>query len=115
MSISALDAVTLSPALCSVFLRHTGPRRGIMGRVLGGIDWVRDRYAGGVRRLVRIAALSLLLVLVFAGGIFGVSLLTPTGFLPEEDQGAFFISLPLPDGAAVSRTSEVTKQVESLL
>jgi hydrophobe/amphiphile efflux-1 (HAE1) family protein len=115
MIISALNALTLSPALCAVFLRHTGPRRGIMGRVLGGIDWVRDRYAGGVRRLVRMAALSLVLVLVFAGGVFGVSLLTPTGFLPEEDQGAFFISVQLPDGASVSRTSEVTKQVESLL
>ena len=115
MIISALNALTLSPALCAVFLRHTGPRRGIMGRVLGGIDWVRDRYAGGVRRLVRMAALSLVLVLVFAGGIFGVSLLTPTGFLPEEDQGAFFISVQLPDGASVARTSEVTKQVEDLL
>src|SRR5260370_37379572 len=115
MSISALNALTLSPALCAVFLRHTGPRRGIMGRVLGVIDWVRDRYAGGVRRLVRMATLSLVLVLVFAGGVFGVSLLTPTGFLPEEDQGAFFISVQLPDGASVARTSEVTKQVESLL
>jgi hydrophobe/amphiphile efflux-1 (HAE1) family protein len=115
MVISALNALTLSPALCAVFLRHTGPRRGIMGRVLGGIDWVRDRYAGGVRRLVRLATLSLVLVLVFAGGVFGVSLLTPTGFLPEEDQGAFFISVQLPDGASVARTSEVTKQVEALL
>jgi hydrophobe/amphiphile efflux-1 (HAE1) family protein len=115
MVISALNALTLSPALCAVFLRHTGPRRGIMGRVLGGIDWVRDRYAGGVRRLVRMAALSLALVAVFAGGIVGVSLITPTGFLPEEDQGAFFISVQLPDGASVARTSEVTKQVEDLL
>jgi hydrophobe/amphiphile efflux-1 (HAE1) family protein len=115
MVISALNALTLSPALCAVVLRHTGPRHGIMGRVLGGIDWVRDRYASGVRRLVRMAALSLVLVLVFAGGIFGVSLLTPTGFLPEEDQGAFFISVQLPDGASVARTSEVTKQVEDVL
>jgi hydrophobe/amphiphile efflux-1 (HAE1) family protein len=86
-----------------------------MGRVLGGIDWVRDRYAGIVHRLVRMAALSLVLVLAFAGGIFGISLLTPTGFLPEEDQGAFFIAVQLPDGASVSRTSAVTKQVEDLL
>jgi hydrophobe/amphiphile efflux-1 (HAE1) family protein len=50
MVISALNALTLSPALCAVFLRHTGPRRGIMGRVLGGIDWVRDGYAAVVRR-----------------------------------------------------------------
>ena len=115
MVISALNALTLSPALCGVFLRHTGPRHGIMGRVLGGIDWVRDRYAGGVRRLLRMAAVSLVLVLVFAGGIFGVSRITPTGFLPEEDQGAFFIAVQLPDGASVARTSEVTKQVEALL
>jgi hydrophobe/amphiphile efflux-1 (HAE1) family protein len=86
-----------------------------MGRVLGGIDWVRDRYAGGVRRLLRVAVLSIVLVLVFAGGIFGVSRLTPTGFLPEEDQGTFFISVQLPDGASVARTSEVTKQVEAVL
>src|SRR3979490_2479013 len=115
MVISALNALTLSPALCAVFLRHTGQRRGIIGRVLLGIDWVRDRYAAAVRRLVRMAALSLVLVLVFAGGTYGVSHLTPTGFLPEEDQGAFFISVQLPDGASVARTSAVTKQVEDLL
>jgi hydrophobe/amphiphile efflux-1 (HAE1) family protein len=115
MTISALNALTLSPALCAVFLRHTGPRHGIMGRVLGAIDWVRDGYAGIVCRLVRMAALSLVAVLVFAGGVFGISKLTPTGFLPEEDQGAFFIAVQLPDGASVARTSEVTKQVEAIL
>ncbi len=115
MAISALNALTLSPALCAVFLRHTGPRRGIMGRVLGSIDWVRDRYASGVRRFVRMAVLSLLFVGLFAAGIFGVARITPTGFLPEEDQGAFFIAVQLPDGASVARTGEVTKQVEALL
>jgi hydrophobe/amphiphile efflux-1 (HAE1) family protein len=115
MTISAINALTLSPALCAVFLRHTGRRRGIMGRVLNSIDWVRDRYAGGVRRLVRLSAMSILLVIVFAGGIFGISRITPTGFLPEEDQGAFFIAVQLPDGASVSRTSAVVKQVEDIL
>jgi hydrophobe/amphiphile efflux-1 (HAE1) family protein len=115
MVISALNALTLSPALCAVFLRHSGPRHGILGRVLQGIDWVRDRYAGVVRRFLRVAMLSLVAVLVFAGGVFGVSRITPTGFLPEEDQGAFFIAVQLPDGASVARTSEVTKQVEALL
>src|SRR5947209_1294356 len=115
MTISAINALTLSPALCAVFLRHTGGRRGIMGRVLNGIDWVRDRYAGGVRRLVRVSAISILLVIVFAGGIFGISRITPTGFLPEEDQGAFFIAVQLPDGASVSRTAAVVKQVEDIL
>ena len=115
MVISALNALTLSPALCAVFLRHSGPRRGIMARVLGGIDWVRDGYSGIVRRMLRMALLSLVAVLVFAVGIFGVSRITPTGFLPEEDQGAFFIAVQLPDAASVARTSDVTKQVETLL
>lgn len=115
MMISALNALTLSPALCAVFLRHTGPRHGILGRVLGGIDWVRDRYTSLVRRLIRMAMVSLALVALFAFGVFGMSKLTPTGFLPEEDQGAFFIALQLPDGASVARSSEAAKQVEALL
>ena len=115
MMISAINALTLSPALCGVFLRPTGPRRGIMGRVLGGIDWARDRYTAGVRRLVRVSALSLVAVLIFAGGVFGLSRVTPAGFLPEEDQGAFFVSVQLPDGASVARTSAVVAQVETLL
>ncbi|MDH2401313.1 efflux RND transporter permease subunit [Bradyrhizobium sp. SSUT18] len=115
MMISALNALTLSPALCALFLRYRGPPRGLMGRVLGGIDWLRDRYSSGVRRLVQKADLSLLLITMFAAGIFGMSLITPTGFLPEEDQGAFFTSVQLPDGASVARTSEVTQQLEHIL
>jgi len=114
MLISAVNALTLSPALCALFLRHSGPRRGIMARVLRGIDHVRDGYANVVTRLVRLAVLGIVLVLVFAGGIFGLSLRTPTGFLPEEDQGGFFVSIQLPDGASVSRTSAVVRQVEAL-
>jgi len=115
MLISAINALTLSPALCGVFLRHTGPKRGIMGRVMRGIDHVRDGYAGLVRRLIRFAVLAVLLVLVFAAGTFGLSLRTPTGFLPEEDQGAFFMAVQLPDGASVTRTRQVVQRVEGIL
>ena len=59
MLISALNALTLSPALCAVFLRHRGPRRGPMGWVLRRIDNVRDGYAAVVRRLVRVSLLGL--------------------------------------------------------
>jgi hydrophobe/amphiphile efflux-1 (HAE1) family protein len=115
MLISATNALTLSPALCGVFLRHTGERRGIMGRVMRGIDHVRDGYASIVRRLLRFGAISLLLVVVFAAGIVGFGTITPTGFLPEEDQGAFFVSVQLPDGASVARSRAVVEQVENLI
>jgi hydrophobe/amphiphile efflux-1 (HAE1) family protein len=115
MLISAINALTLSPALCALFLRHSGPRRGIMAKVLRAIDWTRDRYAGIVRRLVRLSVLSLAAVALFAGSIFGISRIVPTGFLPEEDQGAFFVMIQLPDGASVARTADVTKRVENIL
>src|SRR6185436_4078453 len=58
MVISAINALTLSPALCAVFLRaRHGPRRGPMRYVLAGIDLVRDGYAAIVKRLVRVAVL----------------------------------------------------------
>jgi len=115
MLISALNALTLSPALCSIFLRHTGEKRGIMGRVLKGIDWVRDGYASIVTRLVRVAILGLVAIFALAGGIYGLARHTPTGFLPEEDQGGFFMSIQLPDGASVARTSATMREVEKLM
>ena len=115
MLISAVNALTLSPALCAVFLRHTGRRRGIMAGVLRGIDYARDGYAAIVRRLVRVSAASLALVALFGLGVFGLAKITPTSFLPEEDQGAFMIAVQLPDGASLARTSEAARTVEQLL
>ncbi len=115
MLISAINALTLSPALCGVFLRHTGPRRGIMGWVGRQIDHVRDGYARVVGRLLRIAVVSVVAVLVCFGGILGLASITPGGFLPEEDQGAFFINIQLPEGASVARTKDVVNKVEALV
>jgi hydrophobe/amphiphile efflux-1 (HAE1) family protein len=116
MVISAINALSLSPALCAMFLRpHHGPRRGIMARWLRGIDWARDRYAGTVSRLVRVSSLSILLTAGFAAGIWQLSLRTPSGFLPQEDQGAFFVQVQLPQGASVARTREAVIQVEEIL
>ena len=115
MLISALNALTLSPALCAVFLRHEPRKRGPMALVLRAIDRLRDGYGAAVARLLRVSLLSVLLILICAGGIFGISKITPTSFLPEEDQGAFFLNVQLPDGASVARTSESVRKVEQLL
>ena len=115
MLISALNALTLSPALCSIFLKHGGPRRGIMGYVMRAIDRTRDGFAWVVSRLLAVAAVSVLIVAVVGAGIYYLSSITPTGFLPEEDQGAFFMSIQLPDGASVARTQAVVKKVEALM
>ena len=115
MLISAINALTLSPALCGVFLRPGGHKGGIMGAVLKGIDKTRHGYTAVVRRLVRFSVVSLFVIAGFAVVVYFAALRTPTGFLPEEDQGAFFIAIQLPDGASVSRTSETVKIMEDLL
>ncbi len=115
MLLSAVNALTLSPALCAVFLRHSGPRRGVMGWVLRRIDNVRDGYAAVVRRLVRVAILGVVMVVVAGFGAYKLFEHTPTGFLPQEDQGAFFIFVQLPDGAAIPRTRETVTQIQALL
>ena len=115
MLISAVNALTLSPALCAIFLRHEIPTRGPIYQVLHGINLVRDGYARIVQRLIRVSLVSLPLVVLIGAGIFGLARITPTSFLPEEDQGAFFLNIQLPDGASVARTSETVRQVEAIL
>ena len=113
MLISALNALTLSPALCGMFLRHQPRRtRGIMARVTRGIERTRDGYTSVVRRLIGRSVLSLVVVALCAAGIFGLASITPSGFLPSEDQGGFFVSMQLPDGASVARTSRVVSEME---
>jgi hydrophobe/amphiphile efflux-1 (HAE1) family protein len=86
-----------------------------MGWVLRRIDNIRDGYAAIVRRLVRVAFLGVVAILAAAAAIYALALRAPTGFLPEEDQGAFFVSVQLPDGASVSRTSEAVRRIETML
>ena len=115
MLISALNALTLSPALCSVLIKRGGASRGPMRYVLRAIDRIRDGYAAIVRRLVRVAGIGIVLVLgVLAASAFLFGR-TPQSFLPEEDQGAFFAALRLPEGASINRTEAVVKQVESII
>ena len=115
MIISAINALTLSPALCAVFLRHHhGPKRGIMGYILRGIDKARDGYTLVVRKTVRLAAFGLVVLLLVLAGAGYLFKITPTGFLPSEDQGAVFVEVQLPEGASVNRTETVVKRVEEI-
>ncbi len=115
MVISAVNALTLSPALCSLFLRHSGPRKGIIRIMMNAIDKTRDGYSFLVERLMRYSILGLVLVIAAGVGIVGLGKITPSGFLPEEDQGAFFIQAQLPPGASVARTQAVADRVFEIL
>jgi hydrophobe/amphiphile efflux-1 (HAE1) family protein len=116
MLLSAINALTLSPALCAVLLKpQHGPKRGIIGVTMRFIDRVRDNYASVVARLVRISIVGIACVIVAIGGVALLSKFTPTGFLPADDQGAFFVVVQLPDGASIGRTSDVVRQAEGIV
>src|SRR6266567_2530948 len=115
MLISAVNALTLSPALCGVLLKHGQRASGPMRYVLGAIDRTRDGYVWVVRRLARVAIVG---IAVVAGTVAASALLfsrTPQSFLPDEDQGAIFATMRLPEGVSLNRTEAVVKQVEELV
>ncbi|CAA2138999.1 efflux RND transporter permease subunit [Hyphomicrobium sp. ghe19] len=116
MFLSAINALTLSPALCGILLKpHHGPRRGLIGAAMRGIDYIRDAYGAAVARMLRISLIGLVLVAVALAGIVGLAKITPTGFLPEDDQGALFVIAQLPGGASVVRTTDIMKRAEAIL
>ena len=86
-----------------------------MRYVLGAIDKARNGYVAVVGRLARVA----LLAVVVVAGVLAASVLVfgriPQSFLPDEDQGAIFAALRLPEGASLARTQAVVKEVEDIV
>ena len=114
MLISAVNALTLSPALCAVLLKHGQKTSGPMRYVLRAIDRARDGYVAVVRRLVRVAIVGVAIVVGTLAASAWLFSRTPQSFLPEEDQGAIFATLRLPEGVSLNRTEAVVKQVEDI-
>jgi HAE1 family hydrophobic/amphiphilic exporter-1 len=117
--LSAFNALSLSPALCAMFLRAPKPGRGLLGKFFGGFNKGFDRvtkgYVGVSRLLVRRAWLTIVIVAAVAvgAGLFGSAL--PAGFVPEEDQGVFSINVQLPPGSSLELTSAVLAKIEAIL
>jgi hydrophobe/amphiphile efflux-1 (HAE1) family protein len=114
MVISAINALTLSPALCSLLLRPGHPV-GVMKRLTAAIDGVADGYGRIVERLVTYSASSLVAVALTAALTYLVFSRTPSGFLPDEDKGYLITVLALPPGASLNRTVETAKKAEAII
>jgi HAE1 family hydrophobic/amphiphilic exporter-1 len=115
--ISALNALTLKPVQCALWLKPRGDRpvnwfyRGF-NRVFGVMTTI---YVGTVRRMVNRPVLMSLLFVVIVGVSAWAFLRQPTGFLPTEDQGYAILISILPEGASQPRSREVTEQVNAIL
>ncbi|MDA8743884.1 efflux RND transporter permease subunit [Rubripirellula amarantea] len=125
-AISTFVSLTLSPALCAILLRPTDAAKNRVGRLIDVLfgwffrlfnrtfDFTSNVYAKIIGRLVKksgIAIVIYVLLLVCTGLSFG---LVPTGFIPDQDQGYIIVAINLPDGASLSRTDKVTRQVAEI-
>ncbi|ANE49853.1 efflux RND transporter permease subunit [Flavisolibacter tropicus] len=116
---SALNALTLSPALAALLLKPKKEQRGILARFFAGFNRMFDRFTNGYVSVANFFARKLMISLLILGGIIALTVVLgkkiPSGFVPEEDQGYFIISTLLPDAASLERTDKVTQKVESIL
>jgi hydrophobe/amphiphile efflux-1 (HAE1) family protein len=114
--LSGLVALTLTPALCVVFLkREEAPKNKFFLWFNRSFKRLTRGYTDGVSFILRRAVLGTLL---FAGMLALTGLLwktVPAGLVPDEDQGYFIGAVILPEGAALSRTDATVKQVEAAM
>jgi hydrophobe/amphiphile efflux-1 (HAE1) family protein len=125
--ISCFVSLTLSPALCAVLFKphdvhddaRTNPAQrllhGAFSRFNRGFEWLSSGYGGLTRRLVRATAI----VLVVYAGLIGIAGLefakTPTGFVPEQDQGYLINLVQLPPGSTLDRTEKVIRHAADII
>ncbi|MBX4927535.1 efflux RND transporter permease subunit [Rhizobium binae] len=112
--ISAINAVTLKPTQCALWLRAPVPleKRNVFYRGFNrGYDWGERHYAGLIGSMTRRSGIMAIAALALIGvAIWGLTRL-PTAFLPLEDQGYVLISAQLPDGASKERADAVMEEV----
>jgi HAE1 family hydrophobic/amphiphilic exporter-1 len=116
--LSAINAATLKPTQCALWLRRPVPmaQRNWFYRGFNNVyDRLERRYARVIGSLSRHANLSVIVALILIGiGGYGLSRV-PTGFLPIEDQGYLIAAVQLPDGAALDRTQKVLERVSEIV
>ncbi len=117
IGLSTIVALTLSPALCSIILK-SGDEKTDFEFIQKFEDWfngVRDKYLHTVEYFVNAPKKTLLVLLSVVLFILFMFKITPTGFLPDEDRGALFIQVQLPDGATLTRTANVVHKLSDEL
>ncbi len=117
--LSAFNALTLSPALSALLLKPKKQSHGLLRKFF---DWFNrvfhaatDRYIAISGALLRksVVAFAMLVVFALAAGFFGSRI--PSSFLPDEDQGYFYINLQLPNSASLQRTEAVSTKIEDIV
>lgn len=113
---STINALTLSPALCGIVLRPASQNQGrFFSQFNQLLKAITGNYTTAVERITRKAGIYMImflgLVLLTYFGFISI----PSGFLPDEDEGFFFVNAELPSGASLERTRQVTDKINNIL
>jgi hydrophobe/amphiphile efflux-1 (HAE1) family protein len=117
--ISGINALTLTPALCALMMRHDEVKsRNLLGRFFAGFNKNYDKterwYARLIHKIAGKRVLTFSLFLLFCLLTFGIIKVLPSGFIPTEDQGMIYVNVTTPPGATVERTEKVLDEVQKV-
>jgi len=120
--ISAVNALTLSPALAALFLKPHNPseehKKGLKQRFFTafntGFDTITDKYVGSVKVFAKNKWLTIGSLVVFTVLTIFMFKTTPTGFIPNEDKGIIFADVTMPPGTTLEETQKTVKQLDSI-
>src|SRR5262245_12289271 len=116
MVISGIMALTLSPALAAIIIKaHHGEKNRFFRAFEAGFEWLKQGYVGGASRVIRLWPVALGAFAVVVGGILLMFKVLPASFVPEEDQGYFFVVAQVQDAASLNVTSRFTKELEKII
>lgn len=119
IAISALNALTLSPALCALFLKPPKEegikKKGFLKRFYSafnaGFNSITQRYIKGIKFLYRFKWVTAVILLACVGIILWSSNTTSKGFVPKEDRGVIMANIELPPGASLDRTTAIMEEL----
>lgn len=122
--ISAVNALTLSPALCALLLKphnedHQGKKKNIKDRFFNafnaGFDSMNRKYVRSLGFLARKKWITVIGLLAFSGGAYYLMNSTPSGFIPNEDRGIIMSDLTMPPGTTLEQTQKAVDQLDSII
>lgn len=119
IAISAVNALTLSPALCALFLKphdeKVAGKKGLLKRFFTAFNTsftlTTRKYVKSLRFLYKHKWITVVFLILSIGGILWTASVTPTGFVPNEDRGMIMVNVELPAGASLDRTVKITREL----
>ncbi|TAF45138.1 MAG: efflux RND transporter permease subunit [Sphingobacteriales bacterium] len=118
--ISAVNALTLTPALCAIILKdhQAHHNKNFVTKFFDGFNYYYDKisqkYRKFLNQIINVRSITFGVLIIFCLGTWGVNSILPTGFIPTEDQGTIYVNVTTPVGATLERTETVMNEIDRI-